>query len=132
MSQGCRRIARLHPGGRKGGSGTKMHQLHLVLAIVFEVIGTSLLKQADGFSRLWPTLGTVASYAATFYFLGLALKVVPMGLAYAIWSGLGIVLVALIGLFVFGQKLDLWAVVGLGLILAGVIVINVLSRSVPH
>ncbi|WP_374367596.1 SMR family transporter [Dongia sp.] len=109
-----------------------MHQFHLILAIVFEVIGTSLLKQADGFSRLWPTLGTVASYAATFYFLGLALKVVPMGLAYAIWSGLGIVLVALIGLFVFGQKLDLWAVLGLALILAGVFVINMLSRSVPH
>jgi small multidrug resistance pump len=109
-----------------------MHQIHLILAIVFEVIGTSLLKQADGFTRLWPTLGTVVSYAATFYFLGLALKVVPMGLAYAIWSGLGIVLIALIGLVVFDQKLDLWAVLGLALILAGVIVINVLSRSVPH
>lgn len=109
-----------------------MHQIHLILAIVFEVIGTSLLKQAEGFTRLWPTLGTVASYAATFYFLGLALKVIPMGVAYAVWSGLGIVLVALIGLVAFGQKLDFWAILGLGLILAGVVVINVLSRSVPH
>lgn len=109
-----------------------MHQVHLVLAIVFEVIGTSLLKQADGFTKLWPTLGTVASYAATFYFLGLALKVIPMGIAYAVWSGLGIVLIAIIGLIMFGQKLDFWAILGLGLILAGVVVINVLSRSVPH
>lgn len=109
-----------------------MHQIYMVLAVVFEVVGTSLLKQADGFTRFWPTLGTVASYAIAFYFLGLALKVIPMGVAYAIWSGLGIVLVALIGLLVFGQKLDFWAILGLGLILAGVVVINALSRSVPH
>lgn len=109
-----------------------MHFVHMLLAIVFEVLGTSLLKHADGFTRLWPTLGTVISYAATFYFLGLALKVIPMGPAYAIWSGLGIVLITLIGLFVFGQKLDFWAIVGLGLIMAGVIVINLLSRTMPH
>ena len=109
-----------------------MHFVHMFLAIVFEVLGTSLLKHSNGFTRLWPTLGTVASYAATFYFLGHALKVIPMGPAYAIWSGLGIVLIALIGLFVFGQKLDLWAIVGLGLIMAGVIVINLLSSSVPR
>lgn len=109
-----------------------MHFVHMFLAIVFEVVGTSLLKHSDGFSRLWPTLGTVASYAATFYFLGLALKVIPMGPAYATWSGLGIVLITLIGLFVFGQKLDFWAVVGLGLIMAGVVVVNLLSSSVPR
>lgn len=109
-----------------------MHFVHMCLAIVFEVLGTSLLKHSNGFTRLWPTLGTVASYAATFYFLGHALKVIPMGPAYAIWSGLGIVLIALIGLFIFGQKLDFWAIVGLGLIMAGVIVINLLSSSVPH
>jgi len=109
-----------------------MPKIHLILAIVFEVIGTSFLKQSDGFSRLWPTIGTVAGYAAAFYFLGLALKVVPVGIAYAVWSGLGIVLIAAIGFFVFGQKLDLWAVLGLGLILAGVVVINTLSQSVPH
>jgi len=109
-----------------------MHFVHMCLAIVFEVLGTSLLKHSNGFTRLWPTLGTVASYAATFYFLGHALKVIPMGPAYAIWSGLGIVLIALIGLFIFGQKLDFWAIVGLGLIMAGVVVINLLSNSVPH
>lgn len=109
-----------------------MHFVHMLLAIVFEVLGTSLLKYADGFTKLWPTLGTVASYAATFFFLGLALKVIPMGPAYAIWSGLGIVLITLIGLFVFNQKLDFWAIVGLGLIMAGVVVINLLSRTVPH
>lgn len=109
-----------------------MPKIHLLLAIVFEVISTSFLKQSEGFSRLWPTLGTIAGYIITFYFLGLALKVIPVGIAYAVWSGLGIVLIALIGVVAFGQKLDFWAVLGLGLILAGVVVINVLSRSVPH
>jgi small multidrug resistance pump len=109
-----------------------MPKIYLLLAIVFEVIGTSFLKQSDGFSRLWPTLGTIAGYVATFYFLGLALKDIPVGIAYAVWSGLGIVLIAAIGLFIFGQKLDFWAIVGLGLILAGVVVINTLSQSVPH
>lgn len=109
-----------------------MPKIHLILAIVFEVIGTSFLKQSDGFSRLWPTLGTIAGYVATFYFLGLALKVIPVGIAYAVWSGLGIVLIAGIGYVVFGQKLDLWAVVGLAMILGGVVVINTLSQSVPH
>lgn len=109
-----------------------MHQIHLIVAILFEVVATSLLKQADGFSRLWPTLGTIACYAAAFYFLGLALKVVPVGLAYAIWSGLGIVLVAAIGYVLFGQKLDHWAILGIAMILGGVIIINTLSRSAPH
>jgi small multidrug resistance pump len=110
----------------------KMPQIHLIAAIIFEVIATSLLKQADGFSRLWPTLGTIVCYAGTFYFLGLALKVIPVGIAYAVWSGLGIVLIAGIGYVIFGQKLDFWAVLGLAMILGGVVVINTLSRSVPH
>lgn len=109
-----------------------MPKVHLVLAIVFEVIATSLLKQSHGFSRLWPTLGTIAGYAGTFYFLGLALKVIPVGIAYAVWSGLGIVLIAGIGYLAFGQKLDFWALVGLAMILGGVIVINTLSGSLPH
>jgi len=110
----------------------RMHQIHLIVAILFEVVATSLLKEANGFTKLWPTLGMIVCYAAAFYFLGLALKVVPVGLAYAIWSGLGIVLVAAIGYVLFGQKLDFWAVLGLGLILGGVVIINTLSRSVPH
>jgi small multidrug resistance pump len=109
-----------------------MPKIFLLLAIVFEVIGTSFLKQSDGFSKLWPSLGTVAGYGAAFYFLGLALKVIPVGIAYAVWSGLGIVLIAAIGFFAFGQKLDFWAILGLGLILAGVVVINTLSRAIPH
>jgi small multidrug resistance pump len=109
-----------------------MPKIFLLLAIVFEVIGTSFLKQSDGFSKLWPSLGTVAGYGAAFYFLGLALKVIPVGIAYAVWSGLGIVLIAAIGFFAFGQKLDFWAILGLGLILTGVVVINTLSRAIPH
>ena len=104
----------------------------LLGAIGFEVAGTTLLQKSEQFSRLWPTLGMIACYAGAFYFLGLALKVIPVGIAYAVWSGLGIVLIAGIGYVLFGQKLDFWAVLGLGLILGGVLVINTLSRSIPH
>jgi small multidrug resistance pump len=110
----------------------QMHLIHLMLAIVFEVIATSLLKQADGFTRLWPTLGTIVCYVGTFYFLGLALKVIPIGIAYAVWCGFGIVLIAGIGYVVFGQKLDFWALLGLAMILIGVLVINTLSTSIPR
>ena len=104
----------------------------LVVAILSEVVGTSALKASDGFSRLAPSLVTVAAYAVAFYFLSLTLKVIPVGVAYAIWSGVGIILIALIGVFWFRQSLDLAAVVGLGLIIAGVIVVNVFSRSIGH
>ncbi len=109
-----------------------MPWLYLAIAITGEVIGTSALKASESFSRLWPSLITVAGYAVAFYFLALTLKTIPVGVAYAIWAGAGIVIISLIGLFVFGQKLDAAAIAGIGLIVAGVVVINTLSNSVSH
>jgi small multidrug resistance pump len=104
----------------------------LLIAITAEVIATSALKAAEGFSKPLPSAIVVVGYAVAFYCLSLTLKVLPVGIAYAIWSGVGIVLVAAIGLVVYGQKLDLPAIIGLGLIIAGVLVVNILSKSVPH
>ncbi|MFT4161821.1 DMT family transporter [Shinella zoogloeoides] len=104
----------------------------LVVAIVFEVLGTSAMQAAQHFSRLGPTLVMVVCYAVAFYFLSWSLRYVPVGIAYAIWSGLGIVLISLVGYFAFGQKLDLAAIAGLGLIIAGVLVLNLFSKSTFH
>lgn len=104
----------------------------LVLAIVFEVLGTSAMQAAQHFTKLLPTLVMVVCYAVAFYFLSYTLKAIPVGIAYAIWSGLGIVLISLAGYFVFGQKLDYAAVLGLGLIVAGVVVLNLFSKSTFH
>ena len=101
-------------------------------AIVFEVIGTSLLQASNQFTKTWPTIGMAICYGCAFYLLTHALKVIPVGLAYAIWSGLGVVLISLIGLFVFRQKLDLPALIGLAMIVGGVVVINVFSKAVSH
>ena len=104
----------------------------LVVAILFEVLGTSAMQAAQQFSRLGPTLMMVVCYAIAFYFLSWSLRYVPVGIAYAIWSGLGIVLISLVGYLAFGQKLDLAAMIGLGLIIAGVVVLNVFSKSTFH
>ena len=104
----------------------------LFTAIVLEVIGTTLLQKSAQFTRLWPTLGMAACYLGAFWFLSLTLRTVPVGLAYAIWSGLGIVLISLIGWRVFGQALDPPAMIGIGLIIAGGVVINLFSKSMPH
>ncbi|CAN7395268.1 DMT family transporter [Pararhizobium sp. LjRoot238] len=104
----------------------------LVLAIVFEVLGTSAMQAAQHFTRLLPTLVMVICYAVAFYFLSYTLKVIPVGIAYAIWSGLGIVLISVAGYVVFGQKLDFAAVLGLGLIIAGVVVLNIFSKATFH
>ena len=106
--------------------------VYLAIAIIAEVIGTTALKAADGFTRLGPSLVTVLSYATAFYFLALTLKVIPVGVAYAIWSGVGIVIIAAIGWVWYRQSLDLPALIGLGLIIAGVAVVNLFSRSVHH
>ena len=98
--------------------------LILGLAIVAEVIATSSLKSSEGFTRLWPSVVTLLGYAIAIFLLSLTLKTLPTGIAYAIWSGVGIVLVSAIGWFGYGQKLDTPAVVGLGLIIAGVIVVK--------
>ncbi|MDT1061250.1 SMR family transporter [Paracoccus sp. CPCC 101403] len=104
----------------------------LIVAIVLEVTGTTFLQRSEQFTRLVPTLMMGLCYAGSFYFLSHALRAMPLGIAYAIWSGLGIVLVSLIGLFVFGQRLDVAAMIGLGLIIAGVIVVNLFSGSISH
>lgn len=104
----------------------------LLLAIVSETIATSTLKSSEGFSRLWPSVITVIGYFAAFYFLSLTLRTIPVGIAYAIWSGIGVVLITLVGWFIFGQKLDLPALTGMGLIVAGVVVMNVFSASTGH
>ncbi len=106
--------------------------IYLLTAVVFETIGTSALQASEQFTRPRPVLITLACYGITFYFLSLALRGMPVGVAYAIWSGLGIILIALIGLVWFGQKLDTAALVGLGLIVAGVAVINLFSNTVAH
>lgn len=106
-----------------------MPWLILGLAIVAEVIGTSFLKASDGFSRLVPSLIVIAGYGAAFFLLSLTLKSIPVGVAYAVWSGAGIALIAVIGWFAFDQRLDAPALFGMALIIAGVIVINVFSKS---
>ncbi|WP_110685967.1 DMT family transporter [Salinicola aestuarinus] len=102
--------------------------LLLALAVVAEVIATSSLKASAGFTRLVPSIAVVVGYALSFYALSLVLKVLPVGITYAIWAGLGIVLVTLIGIVVFGERPDLPAYLGMGLIIAGVGVIQVFSR----
>ncbi|MEA3534054.1 DMT family transporter [Rhizobium sp. CC-YZS058] len=104
----------------------------LVLAIVFEVLGTSAMQAANHFSRLGPTLMMIGCYAVAFYCLSYTLRAIPVGIAYAIWSGLGIVLISGVGVFVFGQTLDRPAILGLGLIIAGVLVLNLFSKSTFH
>ena len=104
----------------------------LLGAIGFEVLGTTLLQQSQQVTRPWPTAGLALCYGLAFYLLTIALKQMPVGLAYAIWSGLGVVLISIIGLFLFKQKLDLPAVIGLVMIVGGVVVINLFSKSVTH
>lgn len=106
--------------------------LYLIVAIVLEVIGTSALQASEQFTKPKPLILTVIGYAASFYFLSLVLRSMPVGIAYAIWSGLGVVLITLLGLVWFGQKLDTPAVIGLGLIIAGVGTINLFSSTIQH
>ena len=103
--------------------------LLLAIAIVAEVVGTSALKASAGFSRLVPSVVVVLGYAVAFYCLSLVLRTIPVGVAYAIWSGLGIVLITVVAWVVYDQAIDLAAVLGMGLIIAGVVVLNVFSGS---
>lgn len=104
----------------------------LAVAIVAEVIATTALKYTEGFTRLGPTLITLAGYGLAFFCLSLVVRVLPTGIAYAMWTGSGIVLVSLAGWIWLRQPLDLPALIGLGLILAGVLTLNLFSSSVPH
>ncbi|MBT0007540.1 SMR family transporter [Vibrio alginolyticus] len=109
-----------------------MGYLYLTIAIIAEVIGTSALKASEGFTQTLPSIVAIIGYGVAFYFLSLVLKAIPVGVAYAIWSGLGVVLVAIVGTVVFNQKLDLAAIIGMLLIIAGVFVMNIFSTSVKH
>ena len=101
----------------------------LGIAIVAETIGTSAMKSSEGFSKLLPSVIVVIGYGVAFYFLSMTLKAIPVGIAYAIWSGVGIILISLVGWIMFGQKLDAPALIGIALIITGVIVMNVFSKS---
>jgi small multidrug resistance pump len=109
-----------------------MKYVILGLAILSEVIGTSFMKQSEGFTRLGPSLVTAIAYAIAFYCLSLTLKSIPTGVAYAIWSGVGIVLIAAAAWVFSGQKLDAPAMIGMGLIIAGILVMNVFSKTTAH
>jgi small multidrug resistance pump len=104
----------------------------LCVAIVLEVIGTTALQMSQQFTRFWPVVVLLVCYSTAFYCLSLTLRTIPVGIAYAIWSALGIVLISVVGLVFFRQKLDLAAVIGLVLIIAGVLVVNLFSKSVSH
>ena len=106
-----------------------MNWLYLAIAIVSEVIATSFLKASEGFTRLWPSAVVVLGYAAAFYFLSLTLRTLPLGIAYAIWSGVGIALLALIGWIIYHQSLNSAAIIGITLISAGVIVLMLFSKT---
>ena len=106
--------------------------VYLGIAIVGEVIATSFLRASAGFTQLVPSVVVVVGYCVTFYFFSLALQTIPVGVGYAIWSGVGIILVSIIAYFAYGQTLDMPALLGIGLILAGVLVINLFSHSSTH
>ncbi len=109
-----------------------MHYVYLCIAIVAETIATSTLKATEGFTRLVPTVVVAIGYAVAFFLLSIVVKTLPVGIVYAIWSGAGIILVAIVGMVWLKQSLDAPAIFGMGLILIGVIVVNVFSKAVTH
>ncbi|MBZ6076142.1 DMT family transporter [Microvirga puerhi] len=109
-----------------------MTYAYLLIAILSEVVATSALKASESFTRLWPSIIVVIGYAMAFFCLSLTLRTIPVGIAYALWSGIGIVLIALAGWVLYRQVLDLPAILGICLILAGVLVINLFSRTAGH
>ena len=109
-----------------------MHYLLLGVAIFAEVVGTTFMKQSEGFTRLVPSLVTIVAYIIAFYCLSLTMKTIPTGIAYAIWSGAGIVMISAAAWMFHGQRLDLPAMLGMGMIIAGVVVMNLFSKTVAH
>lgn len=104
----------------------------LFFAIIAEVIATSALKSSEGFTKPLASIVVVLGYVIAFYGLSLTLKTIPVGIAYAIWSGVGIVLITIVAWFVFDQKLDIWGIIGIALIMSGVLILNLLSKSSSH
>ncbi|MDA4847155.1 DMT family transporter [Hoeflea poritis] len=121
-----------HPNTIVKEAAVPTHYLYLLASVIAEAIGYSALNASAQFTRLWPSVLVIVGLGGSFYFLTLALKYMPLGITYALASGLGIIVVALAGIFVFGQRLDLAAVVGLALIMAGMVVINALSDFAVH
>ena len=109
-----------------------MKYLYLALAIILEVLGSSCMKASDGFTKWLPTSVTIVAYLACFFFFSQSLKQIPLGTAYAIWAGLGIVLTAIISVIIFKQSLDAPAIIGMALIIAGVVVMNVFSKTAAN
>lgn len=109
-----------------------MAYLYLSIAIIAEVIGTSALKASQEFTKLYPSAIAIAGYGASFYFLSLVLKTIPVGIAYAIWSGIGITLITITGAILFKQIPDTPAIIGMTMIMSGVAIINVFSKNVSH
>ena len=118
--------------GAGGPVGLMTGYVYLTIAIVAEVVGTSALKGTEGFSRLGPSLVVVGSYALAFYMLSLTLKTIPVGVAYALWCGVGMALISLIGWTVLKQKLDVGAIAGIALIVSGVVVLSLCSKASVH
>lgn len=104
----------------------------LACAIITEVMGSAFLVKSEGFTKLMPSLAVIVLFSAAFYMLSHVIKVIPLGIAYAIWAGVGIILTAIVGYFVFKQSLDIAALIGIGLIVSGVVVINMFSTSAGH
>lgn len=109
-----------------------VHYIYLLMAVAAETIGTTALQASQQFSKLLPSVIVVLAYAVSFYLLALTLKFMPVGVMYAIWSGLGILFIALIAWIIFGQKLDAPAMIGMAMIVAGIVVINVFSNTATH
>lgn len=106
-----------------------MKYIFLAAAIVFEVIGSTLLKVSDGFSKIFPTMGTLLAYLISFYLFSLALRAIPLGMAYAVWAGMGIILTALVSVILFKENLDFPAVLGILMIVGGVVLLNFFSKT---
>lgn len=109
-----------------------IHYFYLLIAVAAETIGTTALQMSQQFTRLGPSLVVLVAYAFSFYMMSLTLKFMPVGIVYAIWSGLGILMIAAIGFVAFGQKLDLPAIFGLSLIIAGILIIHLFSKTAGH
>lgn len=109
-----------------------MTYLFLAIAIIAEVTATSALKASDEFTEIIPTMIVIVGYGAAFYFMTLVLRVLPIGITYAIWSGLGIVLVTVVGFLFYKQALNIPTIIGIGLIISGVVVINIFSTAINH
>ncbi|AWI95024.1 MULTISPECIES: quaternary ammonium compound efflux SMR transporter QacG [Bacteria] len=106
-----------------------MHYLYLFISIATEIIGTSFLKTSEGFTKLWPTLGTLLSFGICFYFLSLTIKFLPLNITYATWAGLGLVLTTIISVIVFKENVNLISIISIGLIVIGVVLLNVFGES---